>query len=138
MKKDAGKLYAPKNYWDSSLEIRRIVANGCGTSGWKGALVPETMWGLSVTPACDIHDWMYACGRTLADKDEADRVFLNNMLRIIEDAGSWWWVSALRRTRARDYYDAVHCFGGPAFWDGKNEREVLSTEWQTRNALIAI
>lgn len=118
--KKAAELYAPESYWQASQEVRDVVTNGCGTSGWKGALVPETMWGLSVTPACNIHDWQYSCGATLADKEEADRCFLNNMLRIIESAGGWWVLKSLRRTRAKDYYDAVYCFGGPAFWDGKN------------------
>jgi hypothetical protein len=119
------KLFAPENYWSATDEVREIVANGCGTSGWKGWLVPETMWGLCITPACNIHDWMYAVGQTMEDKKEADNVFLNNMLRIITASGGWWWLQSLRRTRAKDYYEAVSCFGGPAFWDKKNAPDTM-------------
>lgn len=119
-------LFAPESYWAATPAVRKVVTNGCGTSGWKGALVPDTMYFLSVAPACNIHDWMYATGATLADKEEADRVFLNNLLRIIDNAGGWWVLKAARRTRARDYFDAVKYFGGPAFWDGKNPSNTLA------------
>lgn len=115
------KLYAPEGYWAALPETLKQITNGCGTSGWKGALVPETIYFLSVKAACNIHDYMYAAGRTLADKAEADRVFLNNMLRIIEAAGGCSLLKMLRRRRARIYFEAVDHFGGPAFWDGKNE-----------------
>ncbi len=65
---------------------------------------------------------MYTVGGSLADKDEADRVFLNNLLRLIEAVDSVWLLRKLRRARARTYYEAVHIFGGPAFWAGKNDK----------------
>jgi hypothetical protein len=117
----AVSLYAPQSYIDASPEVRAQVVNGCGTEGWKGELVPETMYGLDVSPACNIHDWMYVTGATLADKEEADRVFLNNLLRLIEAAGGCTVLRWLRRRRARTYYEAVQHFGGPAFWAGKNQ-----------------
>ena len=61
---------------------------------------------------------MYHVGQTVDDKQEADRVFLNNMLRLIEDASGW--LKCLRRRRALKYYEAVVVFGGPAYWAGKN------------------
>lgn len=117
-------LYAPPSYIEASPEVKAIV-NGCGTSGWKGDLVPDTIWGLCITASCNVHDWMYQTGSTLAEKEEADRVFLNNMLRQIEDAGGWSLVKRLRRNRAKVYYEAVHLFGGPAFWYGKNDPRFL-------------
>ncbi len=114
------KLFAPNDYIKSSKQVRARVVNGCGTGGWKGALVPETMYGLKITAACNIHDWMYLRGQTMADKEEADRVFLNNLLRLINFGSSWGWLKALRRRRALKYYHAVRLAGGPAFWDGKN------------------
>jgi hypothetical protein len=114
------KLFAPSSYWEASPEVLKQVTNGCGTSGWKGALVPDTIYFLSIKAACNIHDWMYAIGKTLADKKEADRVFLNNMLRIIDHANSFAFLEGLRRARAYEYYEAVKVFGGPAFWDKKN------------------
>jgi hypothetical protein len=66
---------------------------------------------------------MYALGLVIEDKDEADRVFLNNMIRIIDSRRSRRWLRALRLGRAKDYYLAVHWFGGPSFWSGKNDPE---------------
>lgn len=123
------QLYAPASYVAAPPETRLQVVNGCGPGGWKAALVPDRMWGLDVSAACDIHDWMYTVGQTLADKEEADRVFLNNLHRLIESAPGWhnqlWLMKRLRRNRARVYYEAVHLCGGPAFWDGKNDQSNL-------------
>ena len=112
------KLYAPESYWTATPEQRKTICNGCGVAGWKGKLVPDTMWGLNISKACDIHDWMYHFGKTEEDRCEADRVFLNNLIRIINAEGGW--LAFLRRYRATTYYNAVHSFGGPAFWDNKN------------------
>lgn len=112
-------LYAPISYWEAGPADRAGICNGCGTKGLGGWLVPDTLYGLSITEACNIHDWMYAQGDTIADKEQADRAFLNNMLRIIESKSIriLLWP---RRMRAMKYYSAVRDFGGPAFWQGKN------------------
>lgn len=112
------ELYAPKQYWALPESERR---GGCGPGGLGDWLVPDTIWLLSVRPACKIHDFMYSVGETISDKDEADRVFLNNMLRLVEAAGGPEWLRRLRANRAHTYYLAVKTFGGPAFWSGKNE-----------------
>jgi len=114
------KLYAPDTYWNETPAVLAAVAGGCGPGGKGDWLVPDTIWFLSVREACRIHDYMYWRGKTLEDKKEADRVFLNNMLRIIDEKSSWWGIRKLRRHRAKLYYLAVKNFGGPSFWDGKN------------------
>ena len=113
-------LFAPESYWKLSEEDRkaRRCGPGRGVLDW---LVPETILGCSVSAACSIHDFMYAEGATAADKDEADCVFLNNMIRLIEAHGGWGWIQRLRLNRARIYYEAVSHFGGPAFWHDKNK-----------------
>lgn len=118
-------LFMPESYRLASAEERNFYCNGCGTKGLGGWLVPDTLWGLNITPVCDIHDWMYKEGITLEDKERADRVMLNNMLRII-DASTGWAASlfrALRRQRAMKYYSAVRDLGGLAYWSGKNKPE---------------
>lgn len=118
------KLFAPEKYWKLSDCERSKVCNGCGTKGLGGLLVPDTLWGLSIEEACDIHDYMYSRGATIADKEEADRTFLNNMVRIIQEDGTGAWpVKQLRLRRAKTYYEAVRIFGGPAFWANKNKPE---------------
>jgi hypothetical protein len=117
------KLYAPKEYWnaiDAKTDISSII-NGCGTTDWKGELIPESLLGLSITPACNIHDWMYYYGETYQDKEEADRVFLNNMVRIINNDSDNVFLKKARLAEAKVYYEAVKNFGGHAFWENKNQ-----------------
>ena len=117
------KLFAPEIYWLLSEEARAEIVNGCGTRGILGLLVPDSIWGLCITPACNIHDFMYSVGVTTKDKEEADRVFLNNMLRMIDDGV--WILKRPRIIRARTYYASVKVCGGPAFWAGKNRPEEM-------------
>ena len=113
-------LFAPPEYWKLSEEVRKSFRCGPGR-GVLEWLVPETMYGLSVSPACSIHDYMYTYGKTSDDKCEADIVFLNNMIRLIESDGGWWLLRKLRLRRAYVYYEAVKDFGGPYYWNEKNK-----------------
>ena len=65
-------------------------------------------------------------------KGEADRTFLNNILRFIKFKTNKYLINTkyfkirnplliLRKRRAYKYYLAVKHFGGPAFWKDKNE-----------------
>jgi len=112
------ELFSPESYKVAGQAIKRVVCNGCGPKGFGSWFVPNTLWGLSIEESCFIHDWMYDEGKTIKDKEEADRVFLNNMVRIIDSESSAIF-KAIRRQRAMKYYSAVMDFGGPAFWDGK-------------------
>lgn len=118
-------LYAPEEYWLLTDSERACISNGCGAKGICGWIVPDRIWGLSITEACNIHDFMYFMGETKEDKEHADRVFLNNMLRLIEVNTKWDWLKKLRAKRARTYYRFVCEYGGPAFWAGKNAPEKL-------------
>ena len=115
------KLFAPESYY-SDPRVEEIVG-GCGPGkGFGDWIVPDRIWGVSIVEACKRHDWMYFIGMTKEDKEEADRVFLNNMLRIIDDYDGWSrFFNGFRRYRAVTYYNAVRDFGGPAFWNEKNE-----------------
>lgn len=117
------KLYAPESYWTAHKGLKKEHCNGCGTKGLGGWITPDTLYGLCISEACDIHDWMYAFGKKIEDKEEADRVFLNNLVRIIN--GGSRWLMWIRRQRAMKYYSAVKDFGGPAFWRGKNKRSEM-------------
>ena len=118
-------LFAPESYWKLTEQQRKDACNGCGTKGIIGHVIPDSLWGLDIREACNVHDWMFAVGETIEDKDEADRVFLNNMLRLV-DAGSKNWFTRMIRSRAAvKYYYAVRDCGGPAFWQGKNSLDEL-------------
>jgi len=115
------ELFAPPDYWTMPVEALKEIAGGCGAGrGLGDTLVPDTAWGLSIKPACKIHDFMYHFGECLEDKKAADRVFLNNMIRIIEARTRFSFLARLRLQRCRTYFFFVKYLGGPAFWKRKN------------------
>jgi len=113
------KLYAPQGYIKLSPSKKAEICNGCGAKG--GIPVPNTFYGLDISEACNIHDYMYYIGKTHADKLEADRVFKNNLSRIIEARTSWSFLKRLRHRRKKTYCYAVEEWGETAYWNGKNK-----------------
>ena len=108
------KLYAPPGYWKLSKEEKAKICNGCGAKGSKlNFLIPQGKF----REACNIHDYMYAVGKTDEDKKVADRVFINNLNRIVEASNPL--LRPLRKLLARSYYEAVSKFGYEAFWKDK-------------------
>lgn len=83
------ELYAPKEYWKLSFESKREICNSCGASSALFDFVPDNIYGLDISECCNIHDYMYHIGETIEDKFEADRVFLNNLIRIVDKNTSW-------------------------------------------------
>jgi len=118
------RLYAPAGYWKLSPIIKAKLCNGCGSKGF-GWIVPNTMYGLNVSEACNIHDFMYKTGVTNDDKMSADRTLLHNCLRIIDAKTKNSILKFLRGRRAHAYYVAVKTFGGFAFWSDKNIAETF-------------
>lgn len=119
-------LYAPEEYWRLTRCDREALTNGCGTKGLVGILVPDSLLGLDISAACDIHDYMYFAGYGIAGKETADRTFLNNVLRIIAvESTAGTLVITIRRWLAMRYYKAVRDFGGPAFWEDKNKPQEM-------------
>lgn len=109
-------LYAPVSY----NAIERKKCNGCG-SGWNAKLIPDNLLGCDITEACNIHDYMYETGKSIADKKKADRAFLNNMTRLVMAYSGNWFTLNLRLAMVKRYYNAVKYYGGDAFWAGKNK-----------------
>jgi hypothetical protein len=115
-----GVLYAPASFLTATTDALNGICNGCGAAGAKFDFIPDRIYGTDISAACHIHDYMYHVGRSIEDKEEADRVFLNNMLRLIErDSHKWYKPTMLQRRRALKYYEAVVAFGGSAIWSGK-------------------
>lgn len=115
-----GALYAPASFKNATLDQLLDVCNGCGAAGsWFRP--PKRMYGTLIVYACIIHDWQYGFGTTHEDREEADRIFHNNMNRLItRDSVKWYKPTRLQRIRAYTYYVAVKRHGGEAFWAGKN------------------
>jgi hypothetical protein len=116
------KLYSPPSYKRLTPEARAEIINGCGAANARFDFIPDKIYGLDISEACNIHDYMYHIAEpTNEAKIEADRIFLNNLLRIIEFYTTSSMLKKLRRSRAKKYYKAVKAYGGPAFWDDKND-----------------
>lgn len=125
-----GVLQAPLSYWSASQTVRDANCNGCGTQGWKGGLIPDTVYGLSITVACNIHDWMYAEGVTEDDRGVADATFLANLLALVEEATHSsvlaWLIAPFRRRRCLLYFEAVRQFGSDPF----RQAELIGVDYE--------
>ena len=114
-------VYAPRSFIDATTEELEGICNGCGSpnSAVPVSKCPQTFLGVPMYIACMIHDYMYHVGRTAEDKDRADRVFRNNMLRLTKTYKKRFVPDFVYRVWIQSSYRAVKHFGGPAFWDGK-------------------
>jgi len=106
-------LFVPESYRRATPLERSRYCNGCGgaATGWLTWLVnwfiPQSVWGVCVRPACDIHDWSYAHA---LGKFRSDLMFLCNLLILCWFGGSRW-IFSLRALRCLTYYLAVTIFG---------------------------
>jgi len=120
------QLFGDPECWRFKEMFPEVFASfGCGPGGFGDRLVPDTIWFLSVKPACQNHDWGYrfSPGNSEEDRFRHDRIFLNNMLRIVNAKGGW--LTKLRRRRAKIYYDLVRWKGANAYWEERNKPEEL-------------
>ena len=110
-------LISTPGYKALSPAAKAEICNGCGSAKAKFDFIPDTIYGLIITEACDIHDYDYHVGETEEDRQAADLRFLNNLMIIVNMKGGWlrWF----RRRRALKYYEAVRELGSDAFWAGK-------------------
>lgn len=103
-----GMVVAPAGYFLLTEEEKKEVCNGAGPKGI-GWLVPDTIYGVSITEAANIHDFMYVGGFS---KEDADTLFLQNMLALINAHKGSEVLRYLRVARAHTYYYSVKLFGG--------------------------
>jgi len=119
------KLYAPNEYWRASQKKRDAVSNGCGSKLDLSRFIPNTMYGLCIKDACDIHDWQYKFGKTRGDKMFADATFLLNLCVIILTK-SGWFLKVPRLLRATKYFVAVIAKGDKSFYHDKPRNEEMT------------
>ncbi|KAF0235072.1 MAG: hypothetical protein FD177_231 [Desulfovibrionaceae bacterium] len=117
-------LIAPPEFYALTPEQKADICNGCGARG-SHVPVPDTIWGLDIREACNIHDYNYGEGR---DKNRSDAVFIVNIVLLAVYAFLEWpmwarWAAfpllVLRVLRAITYGMAVITFGGAAFGRAK-------------------
>jgi len=109
------EMYAPSKFWTlSNVEIGQI-SNGCGAAGAAIDYVPDTIWGLRISAACDIHDFGYHEGGTKDDKYVDDLFLLINTMQIIKAKTKWKFLKVLRLNRALKYFYMVDFYGTDAY-----------------------
>ena len=106
-------LKAPKEYWEIDISgLQNIIGKGgCGPGKLGDKLIPDTVWFLSIKPACAIHDFEYSIMIDEQDRERADHNFLFNMLRLVERQTKFIILRMLRRRRALKYYEVVRIGG---------------------------
>lgn len=115
------ELECSETFAAATLELIEAVTNGCG-DGWRDGIIPDTMWGLDVKPACRIHDWDYTEGLTESDRLAADNRLLLNLLTIVRMRSSNHFSAWFRGWRAQTYYQAVRVGGAEPFRKAKENR----------------
>ena len=83
------------------------MTNGCGREGVEGRIVPDTIWGLDISPVCRVHDYMYMHAETLAEENYSDAIFGANLISLIQQKTKFAPLKWLRLRRAYKYVDAV-------------------------------
>lgn len=110
-------LAAPESFWDYLDIDKSDMVNGCGPSGFGDFLIPNKVYGLSIKPACMIHDWMFTIFNCEKGFKVANQVFFDNMNRINKKntkSNFLWW---LRKRRIMKYFLAVKYFGRQFYYD---------------------
>lgn len=99
----------------------------CGPGTIGDMIIPDRLFGLRMTPACNIHDHGYALARTCESKLNADMAFVLNMHQINEQARSIFLMRWLRRFAINFYFSAVRDFGGGFTKIPKSIRDIRKT-----------
>jgi hypothetical protein len=99
-------LYAPNDFFDLPIEMVEDHIGGCGPGDFGDKIVPDSIWGLNIVRACEIHDF---CFRVLCDwpQKRCDVTFRNNIKRLITQGSKRRWLIPLRLIRMWTYYFAV-------------------------------
>jgi len=81
-------------------------------------MVPDTVYGLSVTPACRRHDFRYRKRRVKSEetRKQDDDELLANMQIIVDNYTSNFIMRRLRFTRCRTMHWFVRAFGKKAYY----------------------
>jgi hypothetical protein len=117
--KNNNMLIAPKSYWLNTNPNTPTYINGCGGQGLTSSIVPDSLFGLSINEACNIHDHMYEQG---IDKTDTDNTFLKNMITLVNQDSSSNIFKYLRKAKAHLYFLGVKIFGN-IFFKQKSKRK---------------
>lgn len=113
-----GVLNAPDSFKIAAIELLLSVCNGCGAAG-SFFRPPSTIYGVDITPACQIHDFAFYLGQTLKEFNTANDQFYDNIKVLLDMSPGFIKPKHLMAARALIYYKAVCWFGLSAFYAGK-------------------
>lgn len=122
-KQEKVQIVAPVDIYFPSMYLNDY-GSYCGAGkGFGDIIVPETVWGLTISIACYTHDWMWDnCLPTWEAFHFSNSVFLRNILACIRGMSRSGFLKRLRNYRAVTYYNAVDKFGKKIFWNIKEEQ----------------
>lgn len=100
-------LRVPLDYYELKQDDRSEVLNTCGPDGFLNKLVPNSVLGLEITPACQIHDWEFDKARNQKDFEKADKNFKGNLNYLNRKSKDGKLVKFLRRQIFKLYYFIV-------------------------------
>lgn len=88
----------------------------CGAgNGFGEKVVPDSILGINLRPACFFHDLGFTFGRTWADFHYVNSAFRHNMNVLIDAQGKYRVQRWLTRHIALDYYHTVETAGAVVF-----------------------
>ncbi len=117
-------LYIPKDYYLGGPGIKYNLNTYFKTIKKEYSFISTTIWDLDISESWNILLYMYHFARPIIkDKKEADRIFMNNMLRLITAKTDNVFLKWLRRKAAFKLYINMVRYGGPIFWAGKNDSD---------------
>ena len=91
----------------------------CGPgNGIEEKIIPETIWGLRISPACYVHDHSWSLAEpTWEGFHAANSMFLHNLIAIVQAKSKRTFLKHLRLYRCVTYFDAVDSdIGADIFW----------------------
>ena len=112
------RLLCPISMTAMRMDDIILQTNGCGRDGLEEWLIPDTIWGLDISPVCRVHDIMYQQAqerarrhkdqaRLTAEEQFADGVMSCNLVQLIQQKTGSAILRWLRLRRAHKYTDAV-------------------------------
>lgn len=117
---EQGVLSCELGFLATPESVLDCICNGCGAAGAKFDFVPDTIYGMNIAPACNIHDWDYEAGVTEDDRKKADIRWRDNLYSLINlsTKNSRWRyiVKPLMCARVLWYYAIIRNMGADAFY----------------------
>lgn len=107
---------SPQFFWPD-MKIYSEFPTSCGAGKFGDTLIPDTVWGLCLSPACWVHDLSWTLAKqSWSDFFQTNNMFRKNMLKINEMTSGSFIEKSIRRAAIYRYYISVCSFGAYYFW----------------------